>query len=438
MRQIDVKEVMSKGKYNRFVILIIVLCAIVTTFDGYDQNIMGVCMTNIKAEYNVDSVVAGYMSSASIFGVLFGAIGCGILSDIIGRKKVLVMSLTVFAVFTGITALTHTVPAFIITRFLTGIGLGGVYPAAFATATEYAPAGRKALTVSLVGAGMYIGMCLAGVLSLWLQPTYGWRVIFIICALPLVTVPLILKHVPETMPLYIKKNDTESIKKVLAKMNPEYIPAEDDEFIYEISDVKSGSFAELFRDGRARNTTCFILLYSAVVFIAYALMTWLPDMMVDAGYSMSSGLTSQLVMNCGVLTGGLLFGFIMDKFGFRRFLMVVYAMGAIFTYVLSTTSTLFTTMLVLIIVGACTSGAQNLNQAYVSASYPAELRGTMLGWGLGLARLPGMASPILLGYFSEIGLPLSTTFAILALLPLIAFACVAISKDVATPAKKKS
>jgi AAHS family benzoate transporter-like MFS transporter len=430
MRQVDVKETMSQGKFNGFVILTIVLCATLTIFDGYTQAIMGTCLTDIKADLNVNSVIAGYLSSASIFGVLFGAISCGILSDKIGRKKVMILSLSLFAVFTSLTALAHSAVPFMITLFLAGLGLGGIYPAAFATATEYAPAGKKALTVVLVGAGMEIGKILAAMLTMWLLPAFGWRIIFILGVLPLAVIPPILKFIPETIPIYIRNRDFANIKRVLHKLNPKYVPCHDDEFIYEISNVKSGSFIELFRNGRARNTICFILLYGSVVGISYALLTWLPAMMVNAGYSLKSGLTSQLLLDVGVLTGSLVGSLFADQFGFKRVLMFIYACGAVATFAMSGISGFVFTMIMLMIVGACTAGAQNLNQGYVSSSYPVELRGTMLGWSLGLARIPGMLAPIVLGYFVQANLPLSTTFIILSFLPLVAFAVVGLSKDV--------
>lgn len=429
MRQIDVKKIMSGGKFNRFVILTIALCATLTVFDGYTQALMGTCLTDIKADLRVSSVMAGYLSSAGIFGVLFGAIGCGILADQIGRKKVMVLSLTLFAVFTGFAAFMYSAVPFMVALFLAGLGLGGVYPAAFATATEYAPAGKKALTVVLVGSGMEIGKILAAALSMWLLPVFGWRSVFLICVLPLALIPLILKYIPETMPVYIRSRDYAGLKQVLQKLNPAYVPGENDKLIYEGNNIKSGSFRELFREGRARNTVCFLLLYGSVVGISYALLIWLPTMMVNAGYSLKTGLTSQMLLNVGVLSGSLIGSLFADKFGFKRVLMIIFACGALATFSMSLVSGFVLTMLMLMIVGACTAGTQNLNQGYVSSSYPVELRGTMLGWGLGLARIPGMLAPIVLGYFVQANLPLSTTFIVLSFLPLVAFIVVGLTND---------
>jgi AAHS family benzoate transporter-like MFS transporter len=427
---------MAGGRMNKSTVLLICVCAVLTIFDGYDTAIMGQCLTSIKADLTIDSVTAGYLGSSSLLGMFFGAIICGVLSDKIGRKKVMIVSLLIFAVFTGLSATSRDVSFFLFTRLLTGVGLGGIYPAAFATASEYAPVGRKAMTVVLVGIGMEIGKILAALVSIAVIPTLGWRVVFAICLLPLIVIPLIVKEMPETMHIYFKKENYEEAKRVLHAINPEYVPEASDTLIETSGSMSTGSFFELFKQGRARNTVCFIILYSSVVFIGYAVLTWLPDLMVSAGYSMTEGHLSQLFVNTGTLIASLLFGVIADRFGFRHAAMAIFAIGTISVLGLSLASGLVATMSILVLVGACACD-QNLNHAYISASYPTEIRGTMIGWGLGLARLPGMAAPILLGYLSQTNMPLSTIFLILAAVPLISFLAVTLSHDNASKTNRK-
>lgn len=424
---------MRGGTINKYIIRIVILCGILVIFDGYDTAIMGLCLTSIKADLQIDSIVAGYLGSASIFGIFFGAIICGVLADKIGRRKVLIMSLLIFSVFTGLNGIAVSVPYFFIMRFLTGLGLGGIYPAAFAIVSEYAPPGRRALTVVLVGVGMEIGKILAVIVALFTIPILGWRIVFAICLLPLITIPFLVRDLPETLPLLLKRKDHAHIKKILHAVNPSYVPQTDDVLVYHsefCEAVKSGSFSELFTKGRARNTICFILLYCSVVFIGYACLTWLPDLMVTAGYSMATGHVSQLALQTGTLIAALVFGLVADTFGFRRTLSCMYAIGFLAVLVLGLTTGcgVGVTLAILVVVGACACD-QNLNHAYISASYPINLRGTILGWGLGLARVPGVFAPILLGHLSQAHTPLSVIFLILAVVPLISFCCVLISRD---------
>lgn len=441
MREIDVLYVMKSAPINRYLIMIVVLCGILIIFDGYDTAIMGLCMTDIKADLQIDSVVGGYLGSASLIGMFFGAILTGILSDRIGRKKMIIVNLIIFAAFTGLNSFARTPGYFFTMRLLAGFGLGGIYPVAFSTASEFAPAGRKGIMVVMVGIGMEIGKILAVVVGLTVRPAFGWRAVFLICALPLLLVPVIIKYLPDTIPLLMRHGDENEVRKILGKMNPSYVPQDDDILIYELEDhekVRAGSFKALFTHGRALNTVCFIVLYSTVVFIGYACLTWLPDLMVTHGYSMAIGQFSQMALQLGTLIASLLFGIIADKKGFKPMLVAMYATGFVALVGMGATVNFgpYVTMAFLVVVGACCCD-QNLNHAYISASYPAAIRGTMLGWGLGIARIPGIGAPILLGYLSAAGLPLSVIFTALAVVPLLSLICVVLSKDIVTRKNKR-
>jgi AAHS family benzoate transporter-like MFS transporter len=87
MKQTDVHKIIDEAKFNRFHWVLLFWCALVIIFDGYDLVIYGVVLPKLMADWNLTPMQAGTMGSYALFGMMFGAMFFGPLSDKIGRKK---------------------------------------------------------------------------------------------------------------------------------------------------------------------------------------------------------------------------------------------------------------------------------------------------------------------------------------------------------------
>src|SRR5699024_7717227 len=130
--------------------------------------------------------------------VLVGALICGSVGDYLGRRRILLFSITWFAVGMFLTALSTSVVMFGVLRFLTGLGLGAVLAVAGATMAEFAPASNRNLYNAIVYSGIRAGGVLAAGLGMLLLEPTGWRGLFMIRAAPLVLVPIAWFKVPES------------------------------------------------------------------------------------------------------------------------------------------------------------------------------------------------------------------------------------------------
>src|SRR5271154_6958914 len=116
--------------------LTILLCFFSALFEGFDIQSAGVAAPRLALALHLDDHLLKWVFSANIFGLLVGAIIGGRLADSIGRKRVLVMSMIAFGIFSLGSALVHTVGPLILMRLLTGLGLGGAMPNMLALAAE--------------------------------------------------------------------------------------------------------------------------------------------------------------------------------------------------------------------------------------------------------------------------------------------------------------
>jgi AAHS family benzoate transporter-like MFS transporter len=137
----------------------------------------------------VTPAIAGQLGSYALFGVLVGALLAGTVGDILGRRKVMLFAYAWFSVGMAGTALTSSIASFGIMRFLTGLGVGALVATTAALVSEYAPKGKKNLCNAIVYSGIPAGSLMAAALAIVLLNVIGWRGLFAIGALPLVTLP---------------------------------------------------------------------------------------------------------------------------------------------------------------------------------------------------------------------------------------------------------
>lgn len=139
MSNINVNEAVDNAKFNQFHWKVLFWCTLIIIFDGYDLVIYGVVLPKLMSQWNLDPYVAGMLGSAALFGMMFGAMGFGMLSDKLGRKKTILMCVVLFSAVSAINGLASTPWQFGILRFIAGLGIGGVMPNVVSLMTEYSP-----------------------------------------------------------------------------------------------------------------------------------------------------------------------------------------------------------------------------------------------------------------------------------------------------------
>ena len=148
MRKIDVHEVIDNARFNRFHWMVLFWCALIIIFDGYDLVIYGVVLPMLMKEWGLSPLQAGALGSYALFGMMFGALFFGPLSDRIGRKKAITICVMLFSGFTVLNGFARNPTEFGLCRFIAGLGIGGVMPNVVALMNEYAPKMAPKLSTS--------------------------------------------------------------------------------------------------------------------------------------------------------------------------------------------------------------------------------------------------------------------------------------------------
>lgn len=220
----------------------------------------------------------------------------------------------------------------------------------------------------------------------------------------------------------VRRNKTEQAIRILTKIDRSIIYTEQTKICLH-QDNQSTSSTPV-KDLFAENRGVITLLFWGSVFMAlvlvYALGNWLPKMMVEAGYDLSTSLVFLLALNLGGMLGAICGGFLADRFNLAKVLCSLFLSGAVALFLLSYNLPMIVLYMCIAIVGAASIGGQILLLAYMSQFYSSNIRTTGLGMALGVGRLGAILGPILCGWLLSLSLPINYNFIALAIPCIIA------------------
>ena len=429
MAKVNPTKVIGTSKFNKFHLVLFIWSFMIILFDGYDLSVYGTALPLIMDEWGLDSVVAGTMGSYGLFGMMFGAFIFGVLADKIGRKKVIIINVLIFSLFTFLCGFAETATVFSIFRFIAGLGLGGIMPNVAALVMDYAPNSMKIRLVSLTLVSFAVGGALAPTVGVLLIESFGWASVFIVAGLPLLGLPFMMKQLPESTSYLIRTGQKKKLFETLSKVNPEFKYNLDDEIEeVKVEQVKSPIMG-LFKGNRALSTIAFWLTFFCSLLMVYGLNTWLPKLMIEAGYGLNSSLTFLIALQSGAVIGILALSNLCEKYGSKKILVPAYIAGAIALTLLGFGGNTVVIFILVAIAGAATTGTQVLIQAYATAFYPADMRSTGIGVASGVGRLGGMLGPIIGGFLLTLTLPNYMNFMVFAVAGIVAAVALLIIKD---------
>ncbi len=410
----DVSTIIDHAKFNRFHGLTIFWCAYIIIFDGYDLAALGVILPRIMTEWNLTGAQAGLLGSYTLIGMMLGALTLGALSDKLGKKKVIAFCVVVFSVFTFLCAFANNATEFGWYRFLGGIGLGGVMPVVTSLTSEYAPKNKRSFLVGLMFSGYSVGGMLAAILGMFIIPMFGWNAVFYIAIFPILLLPLILKHLPESAAYLVQTQQWSKMASILKRANPEYQYTAGTTFSNPSvqSDNKKTRIviADLFHDGRGKSTIMLWLMCFMSLYVVYGLTSWLPKLMVQAGYPLGSSLSFLFTVHFGTVLGAISSGWLMDRFNGRTVLVSYLFIAAIAIFALGYAGNSVVLYVLLAITGATTIGTQIGLYAFICRFYPSNMSSTGLGWALGVGRLGAILGPFAIGLLFDLHLSLQQNF----------------------------
>jgi MFS family permease len=404
--------------------MIVVALGITWILDGLEVTIVG-SIAGILQNAQTLALSAGQIGLAGsgyVAGAVVGALGFGYLTDRLGRKKLFMVTLLVYTVFTICTALSWSFAAFFAFRFMTGIGIGGEYAAINSAIDELIPARRRGQVDLSINSSWWMGTIVASVVTLsvlnLIPITLGWRLVFGMGAVLALAVMLVRRFLPESPRWLLTHGRAQEAERVVDAIEADVrrdkgeLPAVTGGAVT-IDQLRRVSFGDvvktMFRDYPRRTVLGISLmvtqafLYNAIFFTEALVLT------TFFGVSATAVPVYIIPLAIGNLIGPWLLGRYFDTVGRRSMIAGSYLIaGALLvaTGLLFRAHALDATTVTLcwgVIFFFASSGA---SAAYLTASeiFPMETRAVAIAFIYAIGTLAGgVAAPYLFGLLIQTG-----------------------------------
>jgi MFS transporter, putative metabolite:H+ symporter len=187
-------------------------------FDAMDIGLLSFVLVALAQEWGLSQGQVGVAISIGLFGMFVGAAASGVLSNRYGRKTILLATMLVYSIATGLTALVWGYGALLVLRFVTGLGLGGELPVASTLVAEVTPARQRGRMLVLLESFWAYSWILAAIIGYLVIPDHGWRIAFVLGALPAFYVLILRRSLPESPRYLLHRDRNEEARQVAATL----------------------------------------------------------------------------------------------------------------------------------------------------------------------------------------------------------------------------
>ena len=325
----------------------------------------------------------GIIFSIFLIGWAIGGVLFGVVADHLGRTKTLIITILIYALFTGAAALSQTWWHLAVYRFVTALGIGGEWAAGATIVAEVWPEEKRAKAAGLLQSAWAAGFFLAAALNLLLR-SYGWRAMFLVGILPAFVSLVIF--------LWVKEPE----RWVKARIRE-----------LESGAVRRGKLPELFRGKLRLPTLAGSLLAFVAVFGLWGATNWtptlvraLPEMQGLDRSTLSSNVSYAIMaLNAGALVGYLSFAPLADRFGRRPVFALMCAGSLVMLPITFLTPHAFAHVLLLLpVLGFFNNGIFTGFPIYLPELYPTRIRATGAGFCFNAGRVLASIGPFLTGF----------------------------------------
>ena len=325
----------------------------------------------------------GIIFSIFLIGWAVGGVLFGVAADRFGRTKTLVVTILIYALFTGMAALSATWWQLALYRFLTALGIGGEWAAGAALVAEVWPEEKRARAAGILQSAWAAGFLIAAVVNLLMRES-GWRPIFVVGVAPAI-VALVVRMWVKEPERWVKAHERER----------------------QLGATPSQKLAELFQPALLRSTIVGSGLAFVAVFGLWGATNWTPTLVrslpqlhaMDAATLTSYVSYATIMLNAGALVGYLSFGPLADRFG-RRAVFALMCVGSLVMLPVTflTPRAYANVLLLLPLLGFFNNGIFSGFPIYLPELYPTRLRATGAGFCFNVGRVLASAGPFLTGF----------------------------------------
>lgn len=363
--------------------------------DGLDLLMLGVVLPGIIVTFHLSPSQAGFLASGTFIGMTIGAMLITYVADLIGRKKAILICISLYGTLSVAAGLSQSYEWLLTTRMLQGVGLGAEVPIVLTYILEFVPTRRRGtLSAGAVSLWQFAGL-FAALIAIAIIPAFTWRGMFIVAAILSLMIMVFVAFIPESVRFLLKQGRVAEADVVVRRFSS--IPPEN----VVISSQRippTASIRDILR-GRYLLFTLGAWIMSAAWGMAYfGMSVWLPSILIKMGFTQIHSFAYTAAITGFGATGVLVSGMLMDRFGRRAMTVACFLVGGLSMIAWGFMSTpagiLFFGMLTTF---AGTGGVAGCLFTYICEIYPTQFRAAGSGLATVWQRIGGAVAPVVLG-----------------------------------------
>ncbi|KRB37897.1 MFS transporter [Microbacterium sp. Root180] len=372
--------------------------------DAMDVGLISFVIAALAVQWNLQPQETAWIASVGFIGMAIGASVGGLLADRFGRRSVFAITLLVYGLATGASALVGGLAALLVLRFLVGLGLGGELPVASTYVSEFAPARMRGRLIVILEAFWAIGWTAAALIGYFVIPASdaGWRWAFALGAIPAAYALFVRWGLPESARWLARRGrhaEAESVVRSFeeaagAASAPSSAAVATADAEPPVATSVGSRLAALWaREFRTR-TACLWLVWFCVNFSYYGAFIWIPSILVAQGYDLVRSFGFTLIITLAQLPGYAAAAWLIEVWG-RRLTLSVFLIGsAVAAVFFGTADTAGAVIAAGMALSFFNLGAWGALYAVTPEMYPTSLRATGSGWAAGAGRIASIIAPL--------------------------------------------
>lgn len=362
--------------------------------DAMDVGLISFVMAALAVQWGLGATELSWIASLGFVGMAVGATLGGLLADRIGRRQVFAVTLLVYGLATGASALVGSLAALLALRVVVGLGLGAELPVASTLVSEYAPARIRGRVVVALEAFWAVGWFAAALVGYLVVPTGddGWRWALALGAIPAAYALVVRRALPESVRFLEARGrfaEAESAVRhfeAAAGVAPVFSPP--------LPPVPPAAARELWSATLRRRTAGLWLVWFGLNFAYYGAFIWLPTLLVASGLTLVRSFEYTLVITAAQVPGYVVAAVLIERWGRRPTLATFLAGSALAAALFAAAGTPSAVIGAGMLLSFFALGAWGAVYAVTPEVYPTRLRGTGAGSAAGFGRIASILAPL--------------------------------------------
>ena len=298
------------------------LTVVLSALDGFDVLSVTFAAPAISRGWGIGKVELGVVLSSGLAGMALGSFLLAPLADLIGRKRLVLISLALMAAGSLLSASAGGVVALALWRVVTGLGIGACVAVINPLAAEFANARWRSFAVATMAMGYPAGGLVGALLAAALLRWSGWPAVFVaggLAATVLIVVTAAL--LPESPAFLLGRGGVG-----LARLNTLLVRFGHAPVVALCAPApRRRGYAGVFTTGTRATTARLGLVNTLCAAVIYYVLSWLPQLVGDAGFSPAQGSLVSATLSLVGIVGGLTLGALARRHAPERLTALAFA-----------------------------------------------------------------------------------------------------------------